>query len=390
MKRTVIAALLAALLLVQTIPCAAAERPQVSGASVSALQGEIVEFQVSISGNPGLTGFRLSLAYDETALSVLTADDGAEVLAEKGDALTSGSLVASKTRNGCQILWYSTRESAQDGTLFTLRFQVQDAAQPAVYPITLSYTPADTINTDEEPVALSLQNGEIAVRTFAPLLYGGSCEASPGETFDFPVFLQDNPGIASCGVKVVFDPAYFELVQAAEGGPICRLGDRFSGGTLEVKTYSNGAAALWYSARNTVAGGELFSLRLRVKNGAKAGTQTIRLIADPQQTLDENEKPVSLDAREGTVSVRSSAKVTVTVVDAHSAAVHVESAPASYAVVAFYSDRGQMILSALGTVVDGTADFGIHSGTADLRNCTWKVFLLDQDHCPAEEAVFSS
>ena len=385
MKRTVIAAVLAALLLAQALPCAAAEMPRVSGASVSALQGETVEYRVEISGNPGLAGFRLFLNYDEEALSVLTAEDGQEVLAERGSALPTGTLVASRARKGCQILWYSTGESALDGTLFTLRFRVAETAQPAVYPITLSYAPADTVNAGEEPVALSLQAGEIAVRSFSPTLYGGSCQVSPGEVFDFPVILQDNPGIASCGVKVFFDDASFELVQTPEGRPVSALGDCFSGGTLEMKAYADGAAALWYSAQETSASGELFSLRLRVKPGAKPGDQAIRLLCDPQQTLDAAEAPVSLETRDGTVTVLTSTKVTVTVSDAHSAAVRVESAPAAYAVAAFYSERGQLILSVLGAITDGSADIPVRAAAADLRNCTWQVFLLDREYAPVEK-----
>ena len=180
------------------------------------------------------------------------------------------------------------------------------------------------------------------------------------------MILQDNPGIASCGVKVRFNAASFELVQTPEGRPVSALGDCFSGGTLEMKAYANGAAALWYSAQETSASGELFSLRLRVKPGAKPGDQAIRLLCDPQQTLDAAEAPVSLETRDGTVTVLSSTKVTVTVSDAHSAAVRVESAPAAYAVAAFYSERGQLILSVLGAITDGSADIPVRAAAADL------------------------
>ena len=81
----------------------------------------------------------------------------------------------------------------------------------------------------------------------------------------------------------------------------------------------------------------------------------------------------------------SSTKVTVTVSDAHSAAVRVESAPAAYAVAAFYSERGQLILSVLGAITDGSADIPVRAAGADLRNCTWQVFLLDREYAPVEK-----
>lgn len=389
MRKTVIFLILAVALIGCMAQASAANPVVVQAATTSALAGQIIEYRVSISGNPGLIGFRIKLAYDQQIFEAVEAEDGAGIAVEKGTALPTGNLLASKTVGGCQVLWYSTSESTQDGILFTLRFRVNDASAVGTYPVILSYSAGDTINAAEQPVALNMMAGNICVRTYTPLLYARDFTVTQGEEFDYTVWLQDNPGLASCGFTVVFDPAQFEVVtNKTTNAPVITTGSGFSGGSIAAKGYKNGVGVLWYTTKNTTADGVFVSIRLRAKEDAVVGAQTIQLTINPEQTLNEKEHKVELTAASGNGNVRSSVTVSVQLSGTHTATAKLTRASGTYAIIAFYKEDGQMDTIACSVLEQREATIAVHSNY-DLSECMWKLFILDESFCPVS-SCFSS
>lgn len=387
MRRVLTISLILAILLALCAPCLAADAAVLRGEALSALAGQTVEYRVSISGNPGFTGFRIQLYYDESALEIIAEEGKAdEAAVTRGAALGSGSIVASKIAGGCRVFWYSVKEAVQDGVLFSVRFKVLETAAQKTYPIRLSYAQEDTLNAAEEPVPLQCADGSISVRAFTPLLYGSPAEATQGEEFDYTICLQDNPGLASCGFTLQFDPNAFEVVTDTGGEPDVRAAEAFVGGTLVARAYEGGAQLLWYAAQNTEQCGDFITVRFHAKSAAPVGKQSIRASLDASQTLKlgENEQvtEVPLGTQDGTVTVRSSARVQLRFPDTHTAVLDLSSAAAPYAAAAFYQANGQMITVSFAAVNGGAAQLSMKAETADLQQCTWKLFLLDAEYRP--------
>lgn len=387
MKKIVVAIALLGILIALVLPCSAADGPVVSGDHLSEPAGKIIEYHVSITDNPGLSGFLIKLTYDTDALSVITEDDGKTVTAERGE-LGSGSLVASKTTNGCQVLWYSVSEESCDGTLFTLRFKIDDNAPIADYPIKVSYSAQNTVNAAGDPVQLHCEDGRITVREYAPTLYGSDITVEPGEEFDYSVHLRDNPGLATCGFTLLFDPNSFELVRSADNGDvICSAAEAFSGGTLTAKGYQNALVVFWYRHQNTTVSGEFITIRLRARETAAIGTATLQLRLNAGQTVDENEQELTLGTASGTVRVQDVTRAEVQIINSSQAQIEVTSTAASHIAVAFYEPSGRLAATATAEAENRAASITVETEQADLQTCSWKLFLLDEQYRPICEAL---
>lgn len=389
MKKIVVAITLIGMLVTLALPCSAADEPVVSGECLSEPVGGIVEYHVAIADNPGLSGFLIRLTYDTDVLSVITADDGKTVEAERGD-LSSGSLMGSKTANGCQVLWYSVSEESCDGTLFTLRFKISENAPIADYPVKISYSQQNTVNAAGDLIRLRCEDGCISVREYAPTLYGSDATVELGEEFEYSVFLKDNPGLAACGFTLRFDPGSFELVRSPDSGePVCSTGEAFSGGVLSAKGYQNAVVIFWYQYQNTTESGKFVTIRLRAKETADIGETVLRLEMNTGQTVDEEERELSLSAMPGTVYVQAVTHADVQILDSNQAQIRVTTTAASRVVVAFYEPSGRLAAAAAAVTKDHAAGMTVETQQADLQTCSWKLFLLDEQYRPICAALQS-
>lgn len=382
-KVIIVAALVSAMVLMLVVPCFAAENTTIRGEQISTTAGQTVEYRVSISGNPGLAGFLIKLAYDTSVFTPVSVDDGNEIWVECDSFPDAGNMIASQNTRGCQVLWYSLNETTLDGILFTVKLQIKEGTALGAYPITISYSAKNTFNAAEEQVTLVCCNGSITVREFSPTIYGDSIDVLQGEEFDYSVYIQDNPGIASCGFTLGFDPTRFELV-TKDDAVVYSQGEAFgdAGGSLSVKGYLNGAAVFWYAYRNSSDVGKVMSLRLRAKKNATLGPSTLSITPTSGQILDETEQEIRFQGVAGGINVKCSARVQVTLTGQTSAAISVTDAPAKYAVAAFYEQSGRMVNASIETLKNGAVSFSMNSSSADLSKCTWKVFLLDESYRP--------
>lgn len=386
MKKKCCLLLILILLFLSASQVFAAADTEIIGERVSAVSGEEFAYHVSIRGNPGIASYLILLQYDESVLTpVLVEDQAEELKCEYGSFCQSGVLVGSQRGGRLRIMWSSATSAGQDGTLFTIWFQVREDAELGEYPVSVTYSKAGTTAIDGSLVPMHCTDGSVVIREYAPTLFAGDFTAKPGAEFDCLISLQDNPGVASVNVAIQFDRNVLELVKDADGKAICTLQDGIPGG-LTCKTYGNAVDLLWYHTGNMTRNGPFISVRLRVKTGAAVGPTTLQLVCR-QTPLNEQEQPVSLAVKNGTLEIESSLETDVQIKNAHEASVQITGAAGDHAVIAFYTENGKMQLVRLQALHDGAATAEIYDASVDLRELYWKIMLLDTQNCPVCPAI---
>lgn len=130
----------------------------VSDAEIST--GDKVDVVVSVKNNPGILGMTLAVEYDSNAL-VLTSS-------ENGEALESLNFQSPKKyKSGCRFVWYGEsieENEITDGPVLKLSFEVSDTASVGEYPIKISYSDGDIIDTDLNSVSMKIVNSTIKVK----------------------------------------------------------------------------------------------------------------------------------------------------------------------------------------------------------------------------------
>lgn len=119
-----------------------------------------VEVTISVRNNPGILGMTLTLAYDTTALTLKSAENGAAV----SDVLTMtkpGIMVSP-----CNFIWDGMEldpENIRDGALLILRFDVSSAAH-GDYPVAITYRNGNITDNNLQAIQFTVQNGSIFVK----------------------------------------------------------------------------------------------------------------------------------------------------------------------------------------------------------------------------------
>ena len=135
MKRRIFCCLLAAMLLIGSLPTVqAASTPRVSVQTVSATAGDEVSVTVTLSGNTGFSDLSIELDYDPAILTLVRAEQ---------EALTSNCRQSQSqhlTDRPYSLIWVSgTLLCEANGTLATLTFRVSDDALSGSYPVSVSF-----------------------------------------------------------------------------------------------------------------------------------------------------------------------------------------------------------------------------------------------------------
>lgn len=135
MKRRLFCCLLAAMLLIGSLPTVqAASTPRVSVQTVSATAGDEVSVTVTLSGNTGFSDLSIELDYDPAILTLVRAEQ---------EALTSNCRQSQSqhlTDRPYSLIWVSgTLLCEANGTLATLTFRVSDDALSGSYPVSVSF-----------------------------------------------------------------------------------------------------------------------------------------------------------------------------------------------------------------------------------------------------------
>lgn len=174
MKRRLFCCLLAAMLLIGSLPTVqAASTPRVSVQTVSATAGDEVSVTVTLSGNTGFSDLSIELDYDPAILTLVQAEQ---------EALTSNCRQSQSqhlTDHPYSLIWVSgTLLCEANGTLATLTFRVSDDALSGSYPVSVSFYRGrrgdneDGVNVNyqmdanenQTPLGLTYASGSVNVR----------------------------------------------------------------------------------------------------------------------------------------------------------------------------------------------------------------------------------
>ena len=135
MKRRLFCCLLAAMLLIGSLPTVqAASTPRVSVQTVSATAGDEVSVTVTLSGNTGFSDLSIELDYNPAILTLVQAEQ---------EALTSDCLQSQSqhlTDRPYSLIWLSgTPLCPSNGTLATLTFRISEDAPSGDTPVSVSF-----------------------------------------------------------------------------------------------------------------------------------------------------------------------------------------------------------------------------------------------------------
>lgn len=157
MRRKIIAVLLSFVLLILPFSTAAyaADTAVIHGDAVATQPNSIFFVPVKIKNNPGIMGFKVTVTYDPDILTLPALTRG--TVTETG--MLNDSIGASEAGT-IDIVWTSDSSIANDGTLFTLSFNV-DETEAESTKLTLSYSQADTFNEQYEDVIFDCK--EVAI-----------------------------------------------------------------------------------------------------------------------------------------------------------------------------------------------------------------------------------
>lgn len=152
LKRAIIALSVISLLICSFIPCLAAG-PTISVGKIKASPGETITVPVSISGNPGINTFSLGFSYDRSKLTLK-------------DVTISPKLGGQFTFKE-KAVWLNSRDVFYNGEILYLKFLVADDAGSGETSVSVTYSPGDISNYNEDDVNFSVSSGAVEINSNA-------------------------------------------------------------------------------------------------------------------------------------------------------------------------------------------------------------------------------
>ena len=136
--------------------------PTLSVSDMSASAGENnVAVTVSVQNNPGILGMVLSVAYDESALTLTDA--------AIGDAVkdTLNMTKPGEFKSQCRFVWDGEqiqKKDVHDGSIITLKFSVSKNAAAGRYPIDIFFNDGDIVDNDLKQLDFEVVNGSVTLK----------------------------------------------------------------------------------------------------------------------------------------------------------------------------------------------------------------------------------
>lgn len=101
--------------------------------------GDEVTVTVRISQNPGILASMFFIDCDPSVYCVDYVENEGYAY-EVGAVAKDGTCIVAPSENGWQVLWFSAEPAEGDGSLFSLSLKVRSDADPGTYPIMISYS----------------------------------------------------------------------------------------------------------------------------------------------------------------------------------------------------------------------------------------------------------
>lgn len=145
----------------------------------------------------------------------------------------------------------------------------------------------------------------IPMQAFAegtPTFAAGSAEASPGDTIEIPVLVENNPGIIALAVNISFDSNVLTLQEASASTSVFPQDRITFGGSYDTDSFN----ILWEdgaSDENYTVNGTLAVLTFLVNEDAPTGESVITVSYTASSVLDYDLNEVAFTTRNGSVTV---------------------------------------------------------------------------------------
>ena len=133
-----------------SIMVCAAGSPTVTVLTAEANPGDTVEINVVMNNNPGINTFSFGFEYDSSKLKLIN------VIVDKN----LGGQFAYKKK----AVWLNSKDIKYNGNILKLKFKVSDTAQAGETTISLTYSPGDISNYNEQDVNFKLEAGKILIK----------------------------------------------------------------------------------------------------------------------------------------------------------------------------------------------------------------------------------
>ena len=120
-------------------------------------KGGTVEVTVSIQNNPGISSVSLDISFDESKLNLTKVDFNPNLGGQTG--------ISESMKSPVTIQWVNAfSDWKEDGVFATITFTIsEDAENSTDVEIAASYDPENIYNSNEENVAISINNGTVSV-----------------------------------------------------------------------------------------------------------------------------------------------------------------------------------------------------------------------------------
>jgi uncharacterized repeat protein (TIGR02543 family) len=154
--------------------------PRIHASNETGKVGDIVEVQISLENNPGITDVQFLVSYNESELRLVGVIDGGNL----GNQTHTPNLSLYPYRltwwnGGAQIL----KNYDSDGVIATLRFEVLTEVDNS--PITITYSPTNIRNKNDDVINFGVVNGSIG--SYTPTLVDNPINEAVLSAFPNPV-----------------------------------------------------------------------------------------------------------------------------------------------------------------------------------------------------------
>ena len=130
--------------------------PTIVIGNVSGNAGDEIVVTFDLVNSPELYAMSLKIAFDDTALTLVSAESG-----EAMDAFTYTN--PSRLKNGSNFMWYANDPATGNGTVLKLTFKINESATAGTYPITMTCDPSNTYDANDNDINLGFVYGSIVV-----------------------------------------------------------------------------------------------------------------------------------------------------------------------------------------------------------------------------------
>lgn len=163
--------------------------------------GQTVTIPVKISNNPGIMGFSVSVKYDKTVLTPVSASTGTII-----NGLFDDSIETSES-GSFDVVWSGTENCTQNGILFNVTFDVNNNAYGTTK-IELSYSQADTFNENWQDVVLNCEDIDLVIgsqQTGEATITVGNVSTLADKKVAVPVSVSGNGLAKTLNINIDYD-----------------------------------------------------------------------------------------------------------------------------------------------------------------------------------------